>query len=413
MTTDQKDTDMTDPATTLDATEAPADGHTPEQVPVYIAWNRVMADVRAIAKDGENKFQRFFFRGIDAVMNAVGPIFRKHGVFVLPVGVEAKHRDFQSKEQKLQHEAILTVDYVIYGPMGDSMPAQSIGEAADSSDKATTQAMSVAYRTLLLQGLTMPTDDKDPDENTVDRVDGGPAKALGWDGQAALTARWDALVAHPQVGRADVLSWGQAKGLSPDTLTPALADEWQALMDAPTEGQQAAQAEGWAEPTKTDGTTDAAVPPPAEEFDKAAAWAMLHPLHNNVPDGKRFDEIQVWIEATGLNEDSITQETAAEFYNRITAAGVDPSRIEAQAETAAATEAPTTLKAAGWKSKAERTRTWDSLLSRQQGYSDEVSSKVIARVTAEIGAMDESTLTKEQSITWLQILTELSEEPFS
>jgi hypothetical protein len=38
-------------------------------------------------------------------------------------------------------------------------------EAIDSGDKSTAKAMSVAYRTALLQALTLPTDEKDPDHD--------------------------------------------------------------------------------------------------------------------------------------------------------------------------------------------------------------------------------------------------------
>ena len=61
---------------------------------VYEAWNDVMRDVQAIRKDSRNAQQGFNFRGIDAVMNAVGPALRDHGVTIIPNSVEAKHRDF-------------------------------------------------------------------------------------------------------------------------------------------------------------------------------------------------------------------------------------------------------------------------------------------------------------------------------
>jgi hypothetical protein len=44
----------------------------------------VMADVSSVAKRDLNAQQGFNFRGIDAVVNAVGPALRKHGVVVVP-----------------------------------------------------------------------------------------------------------------------------------------------------------------------------------------------------------------------------------------------------------------------------------------------------------------------------------------
>ena len=58
-------------------------GETPT---VVQALSAVMADVRAVAKKEKNTSQGggFFFRGIDAVVNAVGPALRTHGVVVTP-----------------------------------------------------------------------------------------------------------------------------------------------------------------------------------------------------------------------------------------------------------------------------------------------------------------------------------------
>ena len=51
---------------------------------IYQALSAVMGDVQAVGKDGRNTQQGFNFRGIDAVVNAVGPALRTHGVVVTP-----------------------------------------------------------------------------------------------------------------------------------------------------------------------------------------------------------------------------------------------------------------------------------------------------------------------------------------
>jgi hypothetical protein len=44
----------------------------------------------------------------------------------------------------------------------------------DAGDKATAKAMSVAFRTALLQSLSLPTDDVDPDAHSYERSSAAP-----------------------------------------------------------------------------------------------------------------------------------------------------------------------------------------------------------------------------------------------
>lgn len=136
---------------------------------VHEALSAVMADVRAVGKDGYNEQQKFKFRGVDGVVNAVGPALREHVVLVTPRVLDKSYRDFETSRGALMHECIVEVEYTFTGPEGDTLVGSSLGESADSGDKATAKAMSVAYRTWWLQALCIPTDEPDPDETTVER----------------------------------------------------------------------------------------------------------------------------------------------------------------------------------------------------------------------------------------------------
>jgi hypothetical protein len=141
---------------------------------VQEAWANVMADVRALAKGDRNQQQGFNFRGVDAVMNAAGPAFRDHGVSVVPAGVtNVETSTYTTKGGTVMRDVFLVVSYLITGPAGDTMPGAAAGEASDAGDKATPKAMSVAYRTFLLQALTLPTDERDPDADAYER---GPSR---------------------------------------------------------------------------------------------------------------------------------------------------------------------------------------------------------------------------------------------
>lgn len=157
-----------------------------EQLTVHQALSKVMADVQAVRKDSKNQAQRFNFRGIDAVMNAVGPALRKHGVTILPEDVDVHRTNGTTANGKQTAEVVVKVTYRVYGPSGDSIHGKVAAEAMDFGDKAIAKAMSVAYRTFLLQALTIPTDDPDPDIESYER---GAPNGIGASQQAGGSQR--------------------------------------------------------------------------------------------------------------------------------------------------------------------------------------------------------------------------------
>lgn len=132
----------------------------------------VMQDVQGLAKKDKNTHQNFNFRGIDAVMNAVGPALRDRGGFIVPQLVEKQSEIMNGKLNLVR----LTVAFSVYGTEGEPITGTVAAEAFDSGDKATAKAMSVAYRTFLLQLLCLPTDEPDPDTYTYNVADHAEAK---------------------------------------------------------------------------------------------------------------------------------------------------------------------------------------------------------------------------------------------
>lgn len=151
------------------------DGENPKPT-VFEAWNRVMRDVQAVRKDSYNSGQKFNFRGIDAVMNAVGPALREHGVTVVPLARSNEVERYTTKNGGQMANRTVEMAFRVYGPAGDSFMGTAFGEAADSGDKAMTKAESVALRTFLLQSLMIPTDDPDPDAESHERVASAPPR---------------------------------------------------------------------------------------------------------------------------------------------------------------------------------------------------------------------------------------------
>jgi hypothetical protein len=129
----------------------------------------VMADVTHVGKGDRNDFHKFMFRGIDRVINEVGPALRAHRVVVMPALLNLDSRDIQTDKGKTSREVTVTVSYTFHGPAGDCLVCVVPGEAQDVGDKAVSKAMSVAYRTALLQALTIPTEQADPDSQSYTR----------------------------------------------------------------------------------------------------------------------------------------------------------------------------------------------------------------------------------------------------
>lgn len=131
----------------------------------------VMRAVNAVGKTGRNQAQNFNFRGIDGVLNAVGPALREVGGFIKPDLVKVRYEHGASSKGTPTVEVHLTARYSWYGTDGgEPVTSVVIAEALDTSDKATAKAWSVAYRTFLLQTLCLPTDEPDPDEDYVERA---------------------------------------------------------------------------------------------------------------------------------------------------------------------------------------------------------------------------------------------------
>jgi hypothetical protein len=191
---------------------------------VFEALSAAMDEVQAVGKGDRNNEQGYSFRGIDAVVNAVGPVFRKHGIVPVPVKVEASYRDVLTSREKRSRECTVTVTYRFYGPAGDFIEAQVPGESMDFGDKGAPKAMSVAYRILLLQTLCIPTHEPEPDAQTYERAreDAGPSakqtaaydelskQIAAAESQAGLKVGWDMLVA---AYKADEITTQQANEL--------------------------------------------------------------------------------------------------------------------------------------------------------------------------------------------------------
>ena len=126
---------------------------------IFEAINGVMADIGAIRKEDDNTYDKYKYRGIDAVYNAVQPALIKNGVFIVPNVVSMEQGDRASKKGDMQIHTKVRVEYTLYATDGSSITASFPGEAIDRSDKSINKAMTAAYKYMIFELFCIPTED--------------------------------------------------------------------------------------------------------------------------------------------------------------------------------------------------------------------------------------------------------------
>ena len=145
------------------------------------AVRQVAEAVGAVGKTGTNTSQNYKFRGIDAVINAVSPALAQFNLTIWPELLTIDYDTAVSSKGTQQQIARVVVKYHVQAIDGDEIIGVVPAEAFDTGDKATAKAMSVAYRTFMIQLLCLPTDEPDPDESSYDtRPRVAPASATDW-----------------------------------------------------------------------------------------------------------------------------------------------------------------------------------------------------------------------------------------
>lgn len=143
---------------------------------IYETVNKIMAGLEPIGKDSVNKTQGFKYRGVDAVMNAMAPLFAKYHLFVVPEVLEQAREERTTNKGNILIYSILKMKYTFYAEDGTSVCSTVIGEGMDSGDKATNKAMSIAFKYACFQLFCIPTEDTAPDPDKESHEVKGKAK---------------------------------------------------------------------------------------------------------------------------------------------------------------------------------------------------------------------------------------------
>jgi hypothetical protein len=135
----------------------------------------IMRDVKAIGKDSSNSSQGFKFRGIDAVMNNLHPIFAKHGVIILPEVLSNEASDRTTSKGNSMIHRVMGIRYRFIAEDGTSLDCTVSGEAMDSGDKSVAKCMAIALKYALSQSFLLPYDEIDPDAESHEETKPAPA----------------------------------------------------------------------------------------------------------------------------------------------------------------------------------------------------------------------------------------------
>lgn len=139
---------------------------------IYAAIAAVQGELSqsGISKDSENTFDRYKFRGIDAVYNALSPLLAKHGLCVLPRIIERDCQERVSKKGDPMSYVTVTAEFdFVASADGSKHTVRTYGEAMDRGDKATNKAMSAAYKYAAFMAFAIPTEgDNDADATSHD-----------------------------------------------------------------------------------------------------------------------------------------------------------------------------------------------------------------------------------------------------
>lgn len=252
---------------------------------VFTALWAVMRDVRYVGKNGRNEDQNYPFRGIDDVMNALGPAMRRHGLLMFPKVMRRDHERFPKPNNKFGTAVQVDVRYrFLFAPGGkdDYVDVEVPGESIDASDKATAKAMSVALRTAMLQTFALPTYDTDPDQHNPEIQAPQPLTAeevqaaAGWaadqlDLDAAFLRVRESFGGRPMEGV--VLTTKAGTDMNPDeylTYVQEQVTEQRARKEAEAaRAQQDADAHGDAQETRNDDAHEDAQPARTEDAQPA------------------------------------------------------------------------------------------------------------------------------------------------
>ena len=173
------------------------------------ALTKAQAAFKAVAKSGQNTYDRYSYACLEDYVRAVKPILSAHGLSVLSSAEEVVNlEDRATKNGGKEHAVRVKLNIRIIHESGEWVEASAWGEGQDRADKAVYKAITGARKYGLASALGLATSDDPEADEHVGRT-GGDVKA-------------DALADNEQYIAAVDKAF-QQRGFQPDEADKAIA----------------------------------------------------------------------------------------------------------------------------------------------------------------------------------------------
>ena len=131
---------------------------------IYQSMVAIMQMIEPIRKEKINQQQKFKYRGIDDVMNALHNAFAENGVFIMSEILERSEVERKSAGGGNLFYVTSKICFTFIAIDGSSVSSIICATAMDSGDKADNKVLSIGMKYALLQAFLIPTEEMiDPD----------------------------------------------------------------------------------------------------------------------------------------------------------------------------------------------------------------------------------------------------------
>jgi hypothetical protein len=131
---------------------------------IHAAMAKCMAEIGSVSKRQTNEGLGYAYRALADVYLACQPVMAANGVHFAPFRIcDYKCEKFDRGNGKFSFHVTMMVEHRFYASDGSFVSVTTIGEAIDTSDKASNKAMSASAKYALVQGYCLPEADPDAD----------------------------------------------------------------------------------------------------------------------------------------------------------------------------------------------------------------------------------------------------------